>query len=153
MKHLFPLEQFRSVSVTSQQSEIEHPLTIPSRKQQTFDLTNPVLKIIEGLSEENRTSLKGMLQRRTNLELRKGTGAENMKENNNKIVKAIMGLDLPIDTSSTYYDIITALETLPTIVSKEKKSTKPKASSIIHLGEYTPTPSPSSQLPSSQKPP
>jgi hypothetical protein len=151
------LEPFRSVSVTSQQFEIERPLstTIPSKKQQTFDLTAHVLKIVEGLSDENRTSLKGMLQRRTNLELRKGTGAENMKENN-KIVKAIMGLDLPINTTSTYYDIITELEKLLTIVSKEKKTSKPKTksfSSLIHLSEYTPTQLPSSQLPSSQKPP
>jgi hypothetical protein len=104
------------------------------------------------LSEENRTSLRGMLQRRTNLELRKGTGAENMKENNNRFVKAIIGLDLPINTASTYYDIIAELENVLTIVSKEKKSTKPKASSIIHLNEYSPTPSPSLQQPS-QKPP
>jgi hypothetical protein len=76
-----------------------------------------------------------------------------MKENNNRLVKAIMGLDLPIDTLSTYYDIITELEKVPTIVSKEKKTSKPKAPSIIHLSEYTPTPSPSSQPQSSQKPP
>jgi hypothetical protein len=62
-----------------------------------------------------------------------------MKENNGKIVKAIKGLDLPINTTSTYYDIIIELEKLPTIVSKEKKTSKAKAkssSSLIHLGEY-----------------
>jgi hypothetical protein len=95
-----------------------------------------------------------MLQRRTSLELRKGTGAENLKENNNRFVKVIIGLDLPINTTSTYYDIITALENVPTIVSKEKKGTKLKpSSSLISLSEYTPTPSPSLQPPSSQKPP
>jgi hypothetical protein len=87
--------------------------------------------------------------------LRKGTGAENLKENNNRFVKAIIGLDLPINTTSTYYDIITELEKVPTIVSKEKKTSKAKAtsSSLIRLGEYSPTPSPSLQPPSSQKPP
>jgi hypothetical protein len=85
------------------------------------------------LSDENRTSLKGMLQRRTNLELRKGTGAENMKENNNKFVKTIIGLDLPINTTSTYYDIITELENVPTIVSKEKKQVSQKHHQLFIL--------------------
>jgi hypothetical protein len=71
------LKPFRSVSVTSQQSEIERPLSTTSqqsssKKQQTFDLTARVLKIIEGLGDENRTSLKGILRRRTNVELRCG---------------------------------------------------------------------------------
>jgi hypothetical protein len=37
--------------------------------------------------------------------------------------------------------IITALEQLPIVVSKEKKTSKAKAksSSLIHFGEYTPT--------------
>jgi hypothetical protein len=59
------------------------------------------------LSEENRTSLRGKLQRRTNVDFKKGSSIETLKENNNKLVKAIMGVDLPITTSSTYYDIIT----------------------------------------------
>jgi hypothetical protein len=45
-----------------------------------------------------------------------------VKENNSKLVKAIVRLDLPINTTSTYYDIIAELEKLPTIVSKEKKT-------------------------------
>jgi hypothetical protein len=126
------LEQFRSVSTASQQFEIEQSLSTTSqqsitKKQQTFERTNHVLKI------------------RTNVELRRGTYIENIKENNNSLAKAIMGLDLPINTSSTYYDFITELERLPTIVLKEKK-TKPKTSSsqLIKLSEYTPTPPPSS---------
>jgi Cdc6-like AAA superfamily ATPase len=148
------LDLFKSVSTTSPQSKIEHPLSTTSqqpltKKQQAFDLTAHVLKIIEGFGEENRTSLRRILQRRTNVDLKKGSNIETMKDNNSKLVKAIMGLDLRITTSSTYYDIITELEKLPTIISKEKK-TKPKtSSSFIKLSEFTPapTPQPSSQFP------
>jgi hypothetical protein len=135
------LEPFRSVSVTSQQSEIERPLSttfqqptlIPiTKKQQSIGLVNHVLKIIESLGEENRTSLRGILQRRTNVDLKKGYSIETLKENNNKLVKAIMGLDLPI-TSSTYYDIITALEQLPTIVSKKRKLNQKHHHHLLNL--------------------
>jgi hypothetical protein len=124
------LEPFRSVSVTSPQFEIERPLSTtsvksqqPTKKQQTFDLTAHVLKIIEGLDEEDRTSLRGVLQRRTNVGLRKGATTENMNENNSRLVKAIMGLDLPINTTSTYYDIVTNIS----FKRKENKQGKSKS--------------------------
>jgi hypothetical protein len=60
-----------------------------------------------------------------------------LKENNNKLVRAIMGLELQFTTSSTYYDIITELDQVQTIISKEKKN-KPKTSSLfIKFSEYT----------------
>jgi hypothetical protein len=100
------------------------------------------------LDENQRTSLRGLLQRRTTIELKKGSSIETVKENNNKFVKAIMGLELPITTDTTYYDMISQIESTPTLLIKEKKTSKAKTiSPLIKLSEFTPS------QPPSQKPP
>jgi hypothetical protein len=105
-------------------------------------------KIIENLDDEQRTSLKNKLQKGTMVELKKGASAENLKENNNRLIKTIMGLDLLLDTSATYYTIFSDLDQVPTLVAKEKKSSKAKASSsLIKLSEYASTPPTTPQQP------
>jgi hypothetical protein len=85
------------------------------------------------LDETQQTNLRGLLQRRTTIDLKRGSNIETVKENNNKLVKAIMGLDLPITTDTTYYDMISQIENAPTLLTKEKK-TKPKTTSpLINL--------------------
>jgi hypothetical protein len=60
-----------------------------------------------------------------------------------------MGLELPITTNTTYYEMISQIESTPTLLIKEKKTSKSKTTSpLIKLSEFT-----SSQPPSSQKPP
>jgi hypothetical protein len=138
---------FRAVSVISEQSELERPLSttsqqstsIPSsKKQQAFGVVNHVLKIIESLDENQRTSLRGLLQR-TTVDLKRGSSIETVKENNNKLVKEIMGLELLITTDTTYYDMISQIENSPTLIIKEKRSTKQKTTSpLIKLSDFTP---------------
>jgi hypothetical protein len=71
-----------------------------------------------------------------------------VKENNNKLVKAIMGLELPITTHTTYYDMISQIENTPTLIIKEKKTSKEKTTSpLIKLSDFTPSQPPSSQHP------
>jgi hypothetical protein len=103
------------------------------------------------LDENQRISLRGLLQRRTTADLKRGSSIETVKENNNKLVKAIMTVKLPKTTDTTYYDMISQIENAPTLIIKEKKTSKAKTTSpLIKLSDFTPSPS---QPPSSQQPP
>jgi hypothetical protein len=65
-----------------------------------------------------------MLERKIKLDLKKGTGQAILTENNAKIATAIISLGIPVNKSSTYYSVVSAIELKPTIIQLQKTGHK-----------------------------